>query len=159
MSTHKILEASLEDAREILDLQKLAYQSEAAIWNDYSIPPLTQTVEEIRAQFGNHLFLKAVDERGRIIGSVRASCDAETCFIGKLIVHPDAQNQGLGTRLMQAIESRFQDTRRFELFTGTKSERNLYLYQKLGYRIFKQETLSETVELVYLEKENTGVVE
>ena len=35
--------ASFEDAKEILDLQKLAYVSEAEIYNDYSIPPLTQT--------------------------------------------------------------------------------------------------------------------
>jgi N-acetylglutamate synthase-like GNAT family acetyltransferase len=152
MSTHNILEASLEDAREILDLQKLAYQSEAAIWNDYSIPPLTQTLEEVCAQFRDHIFLKAIDENGRIIGSVRASHDTETCYIGKLIVHPDAQNRGLGTKIMQAIEKKFQDVQRFELFTGTKSERNLYVYQKLGYRIFKQKKLSETVELVYLEK-------
>jgi hypothetical protein len=31
------------DYEEILDLQKLAYQSEAIIFNDFTIPPLTQT--------------------------------------------------------------------------------------------------------------------
>jgi hypothetical protein len=60
---------------------------------------------------------------------------------------------------MQAIEEKFQDVPRFELFTGSKSERNLYLYQKLGYRIFKHEQLSDIAELVYLEKENSGVME
>ena len=39
--------AKIEDAKEILDLQKLAYQSEAEIYNDYTIPPLTQTLEEM----------------------------------------------------------------------------------------------------------------
>ena len=159
MSTHKIIEAGVEDAEEILVLQKVAYQSEAAIWNDYSIPPLTQTLEEVRAQFADHLFLKATDESGKIVGSVRAFSDGKSCFIGRLIVHPDAQNRGLGTKIMQALEEKFQDEQRFELFTGTKSERNIYLYQKLGYRIFKHEQLSETVELVYLEKKNTEIVE
>ena len=159
MSTHNISEASLKDAQEILDLQKLAYQSEAAIWNDYSIPPLRQTLEEIRAQFADHLFLKAVDEAGRIVGSVRAFSDGETCLIGRLIVHPDSQNQGLGKKIMHALEQRFQNLQRFELFTGSKSERNLYFYQKLGYRIFKHEQLNDIVELVYLEKERTGVME
>jgi ribosomal protein RSM22 (predicted rRNA methylase) len=32
--------ATIKDAEEILDLQKLAYKSEAEIYNDYAIPPL-----------------------------------------------------------------------------------------------------------------------
>jgi hypothetical protein len=39
-----ITQAAAADAAEILALQKLAYQSEAAIYQDYSIPPLTQTL-------------------------------------------------------------------------------------------------------------------
>lgn len=38
--------ASLEDAKEILELQKLAYVSEAEIYNDYSIPPMMQTLDQ-----------------------------------------------------------------------------------------------------------------
>jgi hypothetical protein len=53
---------------------------------------------------------------------------------------------------MSAIEQRFPTAQRFELFTGTKSERNLYFYHKLGYRPFREEALNETVTLVYLEK-------
>jgi hypothetical protein len=37
-----IEKAQFEDLAEILSLQKLAYQSEAAICNDYTIPPLVQ---------------------------------------------------------------------------------------------------------------------
>lgn len=148
--------ATVEDAEEILALQKLAYQSEAAICNDYTIPPLTQTLDEITAQFENHVFLKIV-VADKIIGSVRANEEQGTCFIGRLIVHPDFQNQGIGTKLMNAIEEEFSTAGRFELFTGSRSERNLYLYQKLGYRSFKKEALSEKVELVYLEKVNEKV--
>jgi hypothetical protein len=32
-----------------LALQKLAYRSEAEIYDDYTIPPLTQTLGEMRA--------------------------------------------------------------------------------------------------------------
>ena len=51
-----------------------------------------------------------------------------------------------------AIEDHFAQARRYELFTSERSLRNLYLYQKLGYRIFRQEKLNEGVNLVYLEK-------
>lgn len=35
----------------ILDLQKAAYISEAEIYGDYRIPPLTQTLSDIEALF------------------------------------------------------------------------------------------------------------
>ena len=146
-----IEQANVEDAQEILDLQKLAYQSEAAIYNDYTIPPLTQTLEGIEADFGKQVFLKATIE-GRIIGSVRGTMNEETCFIGRLIVHPDFQNRGIGTRLLNEIEQTFSQAKRFELFTGNKSERNLYLYQKQGYRPFKTKVITEDLQLVFLEK-------
>ena len=38
----EIEQASLEDVEMILQLQMRAYLSEAEIYNDYSIPPLTQ---------------------------------------------------------------------------------------------------------------------
>ena len=147
--------ATVEDAPPILDLQKLAYRSEAAIYNDYSIPPLIQTLEEMRADCTNLVVLKALAGE-RIVGSVRAGMDSETCLIGRLVVHPDLQNRGIGTSLLAEIESRFEDRAgRFELFTGHKSERNIYLYKKLGYRVFKTERVKENLELVYLEK-HTG---
>jgi N-acetylglutamate synthase-like GNAT family acetyltransferase len=146
--------ADVKDAQAILDLQKLAYRSEAAIWNDYTIPPLMQSLEEMEQDFQKQVVLKATID-GRIVGSVRAYTQDGTCYIGRVIVHPDYQNQGLGKQIMKAIEDHFAAADRYELFTGQKSERNLYFYQKLGYRIFRSEKLTDRVTLVYLEKQNT----
>jgi N-acetylglutamate synthase-like GNAT family acetyltransferase len=149
-----IEQARASDAPEILALQKLAYLSEAEIWQDYTIPPLTQTLEEIEREFQSRTVLKvAVD--GKIIGSVRAYLQEGTCYIGRLIVHPDFQNQGIGAKLLREIEGRFAQARRYELFTGEKSERNLYFYQKWGYRIFRKEGLTDKVTLVFLEKKGS----
>lgn len=147
--------ANVKDAETILDLQKLAYQSEAAIWNDYTIPPLTQTLEEMEQDFQKQVVLKATLD-GRIVGSVRAHVREGTCYVGRLIVHPDCQNQGLGKQILKAIEDHFGEVGRYELFTGEKSERNLYFYQKLGYRIFRSEPLNDRVTLVYMEKHNNS---
>ena len=143
-----IIEQALkEDLGEILTLQKLAYQSEAEIYNDYSIPPLSQTLEEIKEDFSFQLFLKIVINN-KIAGSVRAFKENDTCFIGRLIVHPDFQNQGIGKKLLHEIEAKFSDVSRYELFTGYKSEKNLYLYQKLGYYQFKSEKINENLQLI-----------
>lgn len=145
-----IEQASIDDAKDLLDLQKLAYKSEANIYND-AIPPLTQTLEQLEADFNKQLFIKACIN-GNIVGSVRAYMKQDTCLIGRLIVHPDFQNQGIGTKLMNEIEKRFNQARKYELFTGHKSDRNLYLYQKLGYSLFKSERTSEQLTLLYLKK-------
>ncbi|MBW1710273.1 MAG: GNAT family N-acetyltransferase [Deltaproteobacteria bacterium] len=147
----KIERSVVEDLPEILILQKLAYRSEAEIYNDFSIPPLTQTLEEIQEDFRRQKFLKAL-ANDKITGSCRAYSKGDTCYIGRLIVHPDFQNQGIGAKLMNKIEAIFKDAKRFEVFTGHKSERNIYLYQKLGYKQFTVEEIHAGLTLVYLEK-------
>jgi len=52
---------------------------------------------------------------------------------------------------MHTIES-LSEAKRFELFTGAKSEGNIRLYQKLGYEIFQRKPINEQITLVYLEK-------
>lgn len=147
-----IEEARPEDLEAILALQKVAYISEAELINDFTIPPLHQTEESIKEEYKTHLFLIALDQNRQIVGSVRAGKKEESCHIGKLIVNPDCQNRGIGKKLMAEIERRFEDVKRFELFTGSKSSKNLTLYEKLGYKRFRQERISETLTLVFLEK-------
>lgn len=147
----KIEKAEINNAEEILILQKLAYQSEAKLVDDFDIPPLKQTLYQIKKQFSDRIFLKAV-EKNNIIGSVRAFEKNGICFIERLIVHPDRENKGIGTKLMNEIENYFKKINRFELFTGSKSKKNIYLYSKLGYKIFKTEKLNDKVTFVYMEK-------
>ncbi len=150
-----IIAAEINDCREILELQQLCYRQEAEIYDDYSIPPLIQTLEELMREFESSTVLKAVHEK-RIIGSVRARSNSDSCFIGRLIVHPDFQNKGIGTRLMNEIERRMRTPGRYELFTGEKSAKNLHLYKKLGYEIFKKGSLNDGLIMVFLEKSMKG---
>jgi ribosomal protein S18 acetylase RimI-like enzyme len=149
----RIQRADVSDAKEILALQKLAYRSEGEIYNDFHIPPLTQTLEELMADLRRQVFLTAKDENGRVVGSVRAFSKDGTCFIGRLIVHPDLQRHGIGTRLMRTIEAQFQgEVGRYELFTGHRSEGNIRLYRRLGYEVSRGERVSDALTLVYMEK-------
>jgi len=147
-----IEKAEMKDLEEILTLQKLAYLSEAELCNDYTIPPLMQTLESINEDFGKMTILKAVEE-GKIIGSVRAFEENGECHIGRLIVHPECQNRGIGKILMSEIEGRFPECRKFSLFTGKKSVKNLSFYGKLGYRPVREEQVNEKLTLVYLDKD------
>ena len=147
-------DAVAEDTEELLALQKLAFQQQAVLYDDFTIPPLTETLEEMMRDFDKSIFIKAID-RQRIIGSVRAHREGCTCFIARLAVHPDYQNKGIGRRLMQVVEARFPDVERFELFTGYKSVRSISLYKSLGYVIFKEDTETQPVKLICMEKNTT----
>jgi GNAT superfamily N-acetyltransferase len=146
-----ITRASAEDAVTLLELQKLAYQSEALLYDDFNIPPLTQSLDEMRTDITSKICLKASVE-GNIVGSVRGYQEGHTCFIERLIVHPDFQGQGIGTALMEQIESCFRKVQRFELFTGDKSKRNIHLYEWLGYKIFKNQKINKNLSFVFMEK-------
>lgn len=146
-----IKKAQKEDLEEILKLQYLAYQSEAKLFGNMDIPPLKQTIEEVYDEFQKGAILKAVDDGGVIIGSVRAYQDGGTVYIGKLMVHPSKQGQGIGTQLLLEMEKQYPN-QRYELFTSTRSEKNIALYQKLGYKIYDEEQVTEELRFVYMEK-------
>ena len=146
-----IRDAGIEDLPDILALQKTAYLSEAELCQDFTIAPLQQTMDQIIHEFSEGIFLKALIE-DRIIGSVRAEEDGETCYIAKLIVHPEYQNIGIGSLLLKEIENRFFHLQRYELFTGHKSSRNLYFYKKHGYIELMKKPLTPKQILVFMEK-------
>jgi ribosomal protein S18 acetylase RimI-like enzyme len=143
--------AKKEDLPEILALQKLAYRSEAEIYGNFEIQPLTQTLAQLQQEFETKIILKAVD-RKEILGSVRGFISDKTGFIEKLIVHPRCQKQGIGTALLAALEAKIQGTARFQLFTGHLSTGNIAFYQKKDYHEFKREKINEKLTFVWLEK-------
>ena len=147
----KILRAEKDDLRDILSLQRLAYQSEAKLLGNPDIPPLKQTLPDLQAEYDEKIFLKAIDDTGAIVGSVRYLLESDTVYIGKLIVNPAFQGQGIGTKLLLEVE-KLCPNRRYELFTSNKSRRNISLYERLGYKIFAVKPATETLTFVYLEK-------
>ncbi|MFD3439322.1 MULTISPECIES: GNAT family N-acetyltransferase [unclassified Streptomyces] len=148
--------ARAQDAEQILKLQYLCYQAEAELYGDYGIEPLTQSLDDLRAEIdqGHALVARLGDE---VIASVRGRVDEEgTARIAKLIVHPRMQRHGLGGRLLDAIEKGFAAepaAKRFQLFTGHRSESNLRLYRSRGYVQVSSEQVGPRLTLVTLQKE------
>lgn len=146
--SHKLIitRAEQHDLQEIFNLQHLAYKNEAKLLNKSNISPLKQTLQEIEQEFEKGLFLKAVDDNDAIAGAVYAYSENDTLYIGKLIVRPDLQGQGIGTKLLEEIE-RICPHLRCETFTSSKSERNIRLFERLGYSIFKEQEISDRLKL------------
>jgi ribosomal protein S18 acetylase RimI-like enzyme len=140
------------DVGEILTLQRAAYVTEAQVYDDASLPALTQTYEELESELRSCLALKAVLGH-RIVGAVRARIDGAVLHIGRLTVVPDLQGRGIGTRLLTALERDTAGTvARYTLFTGHLSLANIRLYERHGYTEVRREELKPGVQLVHFDK-------
>jgi ribosomal protein S18 acetylase RimI-like enzyme len=150
----KIEAAREQDLDQILQLQKKAFHGQALIYEDFNLPPLLQTIEDLKKEFRLKAIYK-VEQDGKIIASIRCYIKDHILYLEKLIVDPDFQNRGIGTKIMTEIEQRYSSAvYRYALFTGHKSEKNLHIYNKLGYKEIRQETIRDDLKLIYLEKVN-----
>ena len=146
----EIVRADVDDAKQIIELQRKAYYSEAELHDDFNIPPLTQTSEELVTEFQRLVVLKVI-KGGEVWGSGQVRLDGETAHIGRMAIWPHMQGRGIGSRLLFALENVFDEARRIELFTGEKSEANLGMYKRRGYTPFRKEKLGKTT-IIFLEK-------
>lgn len=126
--------AEESDAGEILTVQRAAWVTEAQLHNSLDLPPLTQTLADLRIDLRRQHALVAIDGH-RIVGIVRASARDGVWHIGRLGVVPDRQGEGIGGRLLSAIETAAPEhVHTFTLFTGPKSLGNIAFYERAGYR-------------------------
>lgn len=148
-----IVAATVADAEAILELQRIAYESEAIRYQNWKIPPLVETIDSVRRDIEQHVVLRAIVD-GRLAGSVRGVVKNGVCEVCRFSVDPALQRRGIGSALLSAIEREFPDIEAFELFTGNRSVENLRLYERHGYRVVPERTrvLSPDVSLVFLRK-------
>lgn len=141
------------DAGEILTLQRAAYVTEAQAHDDLGMPPLTQTLDQLRAELADPACVAwGIRENGRLVASVRLRLGDDVADIGRLVVAPDRQGNGLGTALLRTAEAELPDSvTAVRLFTGEHSLANLRLYTRLGYRETER-TPAGNYQLVHLAK-------
>ncbi len=141
------------DAGEVLTIQRAAFVQEALIYGTADMPPLTQTLEELRAELEDNLGHVAL-AGPRIVGAVRARLDGTLLLVGRLTIAPDQQGGGIGSRLLAAVEAAGRDAgaAQAELFTGSLSEANLRLYTREGYAETERVLGDGDIEQVFLRK-------
>lgn len=124
-----------EAAGELLTLRRAAFVTEAQVYGDPNIPPLTQTLSELRADLSAPGVVTLGAWSGhRLVGSVRVEIEDDKATLGRLAVAPDLQGKGIGTQMMFAVLPHLpEETKEIWVFTGKDSKQNLAMYQKQGY--------------------------
>ncbi|MFE9308546.1 GNAT family N-acetyltransferase [Streptomyces sp. NPDC088353] len=147
--------AAEQDAEQIFRLQYLCFQSEAALYGNYRIDPLVESLDSIRHELtADCVFVARLGDE--VVGSVRGRVAEDgAALISKLCVHPRLQGHGIGARLLRAAEAALAAERgatRFRLHTGHRSEGNLRLYRRVGYQAVGTSQGADGVPMIILEK-------
>lgn len=107
---------------EILDL----YRSVG--WVNY-----LQRAELLPEAYRNSLCVLGAYDGDRLVGLLRAVGDGLTVvFIQDLLVLPDYQRQGIGTKLLKEVIKRYPDVYQMELLTDDRAETRAF-YRAAGF--------------------------
>ena len=147
----KIIKAEIKDITELYRLQLLAFESEAEMIGSRDVPALQETEEDNRADFANWSVLKLEDDDGRIIGAVRYRQSDGFIDVGRLMIHPDYRRRGLAQKLLSEVD-RLCPNEIKELYTCTKSWSNIRLYEKMGYKPYKEHTDASGLSFVHMRR-------
>ncbi len=147
-----IREAHCGDAPAIADLVLRAFSSQCELYNDWTLPPMSETAETVRRALREGIVLVAEIE-DMVVGSIRGRLrEDDVVEIARLVVEPALQGGGLGRALAVDLESRYPTALMFEIFTGQRSAGPLHLYESLGFERVREVSVHEGLSLVYLHK-------
>lgn len=102
---------------------------EAVEWTNY-----TQNPEMLEVAYKNSLHvLAAFNEKGILVGVLRAVGDgASILFIQDILVTPEYQHQGIGTKLLQQTLEKYKNVYQIQLGTDN-SMKTISFYESNGF--------------------------
>ena len=102
---------------------------EAVGWTNY-----TQKPEMLEAAYKNSLhIIGAFNDEGKLVGILRAVGDgASILFIQDILVYPEYQHQGIGTKLLQMTLEKYKNVYQIQLATDD-STKTFSFYESNGF--------------------------
>lgn len=135
-------------AQRALDIQKLAYRIEADLIGFEGIPPLHETLEDLRQSSETFLGYFVEDV---LAGMISYSIEDTALDIGRLVVHPDYFRRGIGQALVRHVES-LAGIEKWIVSTGALNHPARKLYENLGFHCTGEVMLAEGVAIALYEK-------
>jgi len=127
-----------ETAEAVLQLQRAAYRLEAELIGSDDIPPLRETLDDLR-MCGEEFF--GVTVNGGLVGAISWRFGGGTTDIHRLVVDPGHARQGIATALIRGALEAEPAAERAIVQTGSANAPAIGLYEREGF------LRSEDVEL------------
>ncbi|WP_295657228.1 tRNA (guanosine(37)-N1)-methyltransferase TrmD [uncultured Nocardioides sp.] len=123
------------DVGELYTLQLCCWVQEQHANPGVRIPALHESLEDMRRSLEEWTWL-VLRRGGRLVAAARGRIEDDTWDVGRLMVAPDLQGQGLGRFMLAEIESVAPPAvTAYTLFTGAQSLDNIRMYKRAGYRL------------------------
>ena len=113
----------------IVTLEDVLPLYEAVGWTNYTTKP-----EMLEVAYKNTLHvLAALNDEGKLVGILRAVGDgASIVFIQDILVTPEYQHQGIGTKLLQMTLEKYKNVYQIQLATDD-STKTVSFYESNGF--------------------------
>lgn len=118
-----------ETARAVLELQRRSYAVEAEIIGSHELPPLWETLEELRG-CGEDFHGYFLGET--LAGAISTKASGNILDIHRLVVAPECFRRGIAGEMLRHVE-RSGEWRRIIVGTGAKNEPAKRLYLSHGF--------------------------
>ncbi|TML74785.1 MAG: GNAT family N-acetyltransferase, partial [Actinobacteria bacterium] len=119
-----------EVAAEVLELQRQSYGVEARLISSNEIPPLHESLDQLRGCGETFLGLLA---EGRLVGFVSWKLETTTVDLHRLVVSPARFRRGYGSALVRAALEANPDAERAVVQTGAANTPAKALYIREGF--------------------------
>ena len=98
-------------------------------WKAYTDSPQT-----LQLSFQNSILVLGAYDADKLIGLIRVVGDGYTVvLVQDILLYPEYQRKGIGTRLIQAVFDRFSSVRQIQLVTDNTPKTKAF-YQSLGFK-------------------------
>lgn len=151
----KLIRATIEDSKELWQMQVESFQSLLDKYQDYDTNPASEPIDKIinrlKQEETYYYFICMDDAKVGAIRVIDFKSDGNK-KISPIFILPQYQNKGIAQIAMQLCE-KLHGSDKWELDTILQEEGNCYLYEKMGYhRAGKTEAINDKLTLVFYEK-------
>ncbi len=151
----KLIRATIEDSKELWQMQVESFQSLLDKYQDYDTNPASEPIDKIinrlKQEETYYYFICTDDVKVGAVRVIDFKSD-ENKRISPIFILPKYQNKGIAQIAMQLCEQ-LHGSGNWELDTILQEEGNCYLYEKMGYhRTGKTEAINDKLTLVFYEK-------
>lgn len=133
-------------AARIVEIQRAAYAVEAALMGFDGIPPLHETVADVRGL--TDLTWLGASDGGTLVGIIAWRQDGDLLDVDRLAVDPSHARRGYGRRLLEALP----ECSRTVVSTGAANTPGRALYEGLGFVCTAESEIAPGVRLAHYER-------